>query len=95
MCNGKGCCKGVCIASMVARILVIVGGLNWGLFGIGMLMGKDWNVIHMIFGTMPTIEAIIYILVGLAAVVGIFGCRCKKCMEACTSCNVESMDKKM
>jgi len=68
---------------LVVKILLIVGGINWGLVGVGMLMGSDWNVVKMILGTMPTLEAIVYILVGVAAVMKIFGCRCKTCMGAC------------
>ena len=76
--------------------MLIVGGLNWGLVGIGMLMGNDLNVVHMILGSWPIVEGIVYVLVGLAALLKIFGCRCKKCMTACaTCCNAESMDKKM
>ena len=57
--------------SQIARILVVIGGVNWGLVGIGMLMGKDmaaWNVVHMILGGVPMLEAVVYVLVGLAAV---------------------------
>ena len=54
--------------SQIARILVVVGGVNWGLVGLGMLMGSDWNVVHMILGSWMTLEAIVYVLVGLAAV---------------------------
>jgi len=48
-----------------------------------MLMGHnmDWNVVHMILGSWPVVEALVYILVGIAAVAKIFGCRCKKCMN--------------
>jgi hypothetical protein len=78
MCNGK--CGGMCVPMMICKILLIIGGLNWGLVGVGMLMGSNWNVVNMIFGSMPTLEAIIYILVGLAAIMKMVGCRCKKCM---------------
>jgi uncharacterized membrane protein YuzA (DUF378 family) len=54
--------------AQIARILVVVGGINWGLVGLGMLMGNDWNVIHMILGSVMSLEAIVYVLVGLAAV---------------------------
>lgn len=80
-------CKGKCAVSMVAMILVIVGGINWGLVGLGMLMAKSWNLVNMIFGTMPKIEAIVYLLVGVAAIMLIFGCKCKKCAEACGTCD--------
>lgn len=56
----------------VSRILVIVGGLNWGLIGLGMLMGSDWNIIHMILGSFSWLEAIVYVLVGAASVWMIF-----------------------
>jgi len=68
--------------SMLVRILVIIGGINWGLVGLGMLMGNNLNVVHMILSFSPTLEAIVYLLVGVAAVAKIFGCRCKKCMAA-------------
>jgi uncharacterized membrane protein YuzA (DUF378 family) len=93
MCMEK--CGGGCMGHKICKILVLVGGLNWGLVGVGMLMGSDWNVVKMIFGSMPTVEAVVYVVVGLGAVMQIFGCRCKKCMAACASCGPESMDKKM
>ncbi|MCX6757655.1 MAG: DUF378 domain-containing protein [Candidatus Nomurabacteria bacterium] len=81
-------CKGKCTPSMIAKVLVIIGGINWGLVGLGMLMGKtSWNIVNMILGTMPTLEAIIYLLVGVSAVIMIFGCKCKKCTEACATCS--------
>ena len=78
--NGKGCCT----PSFIGKILLIVGGLNWGLVGVGMLTGADWNVVHMVLGSMPTLEAVVYVLVGVAAVVKIFGCKCNKCTSGCT-----------
>ncbi len=89
-CGKEGCVKG-CAMKMVAKVLVIIGGLNWGLVGLGMLLGKTaeaWNLVHAIFRSMPSIEAIIYVLVGVAAVMKIFGCKCPKCMGG--SCSVES-----
>ncbi|MEK7068185.1 MAG: DUF378 domain-containing protein [Patescibacteria group bacterium] len=51
---------------MIAHILVIVGALNWGLIGLGHFMGQDLNVVGMILGGMPELEAIVYVLVGLS-----------------------------
>jgi uncharacterized membrane protein YuzA (DUF378 family) len=68
-----------CSPIKIAKWLVIIGGVNWGFVGLGMLIGKSWNLVNMIFGGMPSIEAIIYVLVGVAAVMKIFGCKCKKC----------------
>ncbi len=47
----------------VALILVIVGGLNWGLVGL-----FDFDLVGTIFGVLSIISRIVYILVGLAAV---------------------------
>lgn len=54
---------------IIAFILVVVGGLNWGLVGLGWLAGgADWNVVHMILGFSTSVEAIVYVLVGLSAI---------------------------
>ncbi|MDD4994798.1 MAG: DUF378 domain-containing protein [Candidatus Pacebacteria bacterium] len=47
----------------IALILVIIGGLNWGLIG---LLGFD--LVAAIFGAMSLLSKIVYILVGLSAV---------------------------
>jgi uncharacterized membrane protein YuzA (DUF378 family) len=53
---------------MVAFVLLVVGGVNWGLVGLGGFMGSDWNVVHMLLGGMPTLEWLVYVLVGVSAV---------------------------
>ncbi len=66
----------------LAWVLVIVGALNWGLVGLGWLAGgHDWNVVHLLLGKWMTVEAIVYLLVGLAAI-KFFFCKCKACMAA-------------
>ncbi len=47
---------------MVAFILLIVGGLNWGLSVFG------WNVVEMLLGSWPAVVNLVYVLVGLSAV---------------------------
>ncbi len=86
MCNSiNGCCKSGCTLSLIGKILLIIGGVNWGLVGVGILLDSNWNVINLILGSIPTLEGIVYLLVGIAAVMNIFGCKCKKCVEACAS----------
>jgi len=53
---------------MVAFILLVVGGINWGLIGLGGFMGSNWNIVGMLLGSWPMVEVLIYVLVGLAAV---------------------------
>ena len=60
---------------MVSFILLIVGGLNW------LLVAFHWNLVDAIFGAGSTLSMIIYILVGLAAIVEVVthGKNCKMC----------------
>lgn len=51
--------RGIDLASL---ILVVVGGLNWGLVGL-----FNWNLVSAIFGV-GVISRIIYVLVGASAV---------------------------
>lgn len=47
----------------IALILIIVGGLNWGIIGLFNL-----DVIAFLFGPMSTLSRSIYMLVGMSAV---------------------------
>jgi len=51
---------------LIVAILLIIGGLNWGLVGL-----FDFNLVSFIFGA-SIIAKIIYIVVGLAAIYKIF-----------------------
>ncbi len=66
---------------IIAICLVVIGGLNWGLIGLGGFMGSDWNVVHMILGFSAAVEWIVYILVGLSALLLAFthGKDCRMC----------------
>ena len=48
--------------NVLALILTIVGGLNWGLIGIA-----DFNLVTTLFGVGSGITRLVYVLVGLAA----------------------------
>lgn len=95
MCNNTcGCAKG-CGMGMIAKVLLIIGGLNWGLVGVGSFVGMNLNVVNMLLGAWPMVEAIIYIVVGIAAIVSIFGCPCAKCKACSASCGTDGMAKPM
>ena len=53
---------------LITWILVIVGGINWGLVGLGGVLGSDLNLVNMLLGSWPMVESIVYVLVGLSAV---------------------------
>lgn len=48
---------------VVAAILLVVGGLNWGLVG-----ALRFDLVATIFGDMTILSRIVYILVGVAAI---------------------------
>jgi len=56
----------------IAHILVLVGGLNWGLVG-----AANLNLVESIFGA-GQITNIVYILVGLSALYMLFNMFMKK-----------------
>ena len=51
------------VLDMLSLILVIVGGLNWGLVGLA-----NFNLVDTIFGSMSLLSRLVYVLVGLAAI---------------------------
>ena len=51
------------ILDWVSIVLVIVGGLNWGLVG-----AFKFDLVATIFGDMSAFSRIVYVLVGLAAI---------------------------
>ncbi len=48
---------------MVAFLLTVVGGVNWGLVGL-----LDFNLVSAVVGSVPMAEKVVYILVGVSAV---------------------------
>lgn len=46
----------------LAFILTVIGGLNWGLVGL-----FEFNLVNALLGTIPVLERLVYILVGLSA----------------------------
>ncbi len=59
------------VLDLIVAILLIVGGLNWGLVG---LFG--FNVVEFLFGQLPMLTKLVYVAVGAAAVYKIFRWSC-------------------
>ena len=60
----------------ITWILVIIGGLNWLLVGL-----FSWDVGSLLGGMGSTASKVVYVLVGLSALVELFGHKknCKAC----------------
>ena len=52
---------------LISLILLIVGGLNWGLVGL-----FNFDLVATIFGARSTLARIVYIVVGLASLYMIY-----------------------
>lgn len=51
----------------IALVLLIIGGLNWGLVGV-----FNFDLIKTVLGDMSLLSRIVYTLVGLSAIYAIF-----------------------
>lgn len=84
-CDNKSCCAGKCHRGLgtlgcICLILVIIGGINWGLIG-----AFSFNVVGLL-GNWPALERIIYIVIGVAAIILIFlAIKCCRCHSKCHS----------
>lgn len=47
----------------IALVLLVVGGVNWGLVGL-----FDYNLVDALFGSMAMVSQVVYTLVGVSAV---------------------------
>lgn len=54
------------VIDKIALVLIIIGAINWGLIG---FFGFD--LVATIFGEMPVISRIVYVLVGISGLWGI------------------------
>ena len=51
----------------IAMVLLIVGGLNWGLVGL-----FNYDLVASLFGTQSAFSRVVYVLVGLSALYSIY-----------------------
>lgn len=59
------------ILDMICSILLLIGGLNWGLISL-----TDTDFVAMIFGAGTLLTRIVYGLVGLSALYKLYSCCC-------------------
>jgi uncharacterized membrane protein YuzA (DUF378 family) len=50
-----------CTLHAAAYLLLWIGAANWGLVGLGGLIGANLNIVNLIFGSWPMIEWLIYL----------------------------------
>ncbi len=56
--------------------LVWIGALNWGLVG-----AFNLDLVDLLFGGIPTIQRLLYVLIGLSALIMLGCCKCQKCKK--------------
>lgn len=50
-----------------AMLLMIIGGINWGLIG-----AFEFDLVAQLFGSMTPLSRLVYVVVGVAALYGIY-----------------------
>lgn len=74
----------------IVKFLVFLGAFNWGLVGLGMFGNyyMDLNLVKYIFSSWPVFEAVVYLIIGTASLVYVFGYSCKSCKKktCCSDC---------
>ena len=55
------------VLDWIVLVLVIIGGINWGLVGV-----FNFNVVDAVLGSVVWLENLVYILVGIAALYMIY-----------------------
>jgi len=58
----ENCCRD-CPVTCTSKLLLLVGGLNWGLVGV-----FQWDLVQAVLGSWPMVVRGVYTLVGLAAI---------------------------
>ena len=82
-----------CSISTIGYYLVVAGAVNWGLVGLGSFFGADWNIVHMLFGSMMTLESLIYLVIGLSGLMLVVGCKCGTCNKCRVDMGTPATDK--
>ena len=65
----------------IAFTLVVIGGINSGLMALGSYMGNSWDVINLVLGSWPAVVTLLYLLVGISAIILMFSHKmdCREC----------------
>ena len=66
---------------VIAFILLVVGGLNWGLVGL-----FNFDLVATLLGAGSALSKIVYILVGISALIVVFTHK-----KSCRDCSVSQM----
>ncbi len=78
--SGKGCCA-VC---KVVGLLVTIGAINWGLYGLAQI-----DLVQRLLGTGTTPARVVYVLIGIAGLLKLVSmfkcCPCQKDGGSCST----------
>ena len=66
------------VVDIIAWILLLIGGLNWGTVGVA-----HFNFVDTILGADTAVTRLVYVLVGLSAIYSIVRCKGKCSTSGC------------
>ena len=74
----------MCPVHKVAMVLVWVGALNWGLVG-----AFQFNLVNQILSSWMWLERLVYVLVGISALLMLGLCKCCHKCDKCEKCETK------
>lgn len=80
------------VVAFIALLLSVIGGLNWGLVGLGGFLDQNLNVVNLALGSWPTVEWVVYLLVGVSALLVGWAHVTKKCGPCESGAKKEEME---
>lgn len=62
------------LVDWTALALIAIGAINWGLVGVAYFVDRaaNWNVVNVVFDSVPEAEFGVYLLVGLAGLYAVY-----------------------
>ncbi len=48
--------------------ILVIGGVVWGLVGLGYFLGTNLNLLNLVLGSWPVVENAVYVIVGICAI---------------------------
>ena len=64
---------------MLIIILASIGAINWGLVGLGSFIDINLNLVNLLLGSVPALENIVYLVVGICGIAVLYTHLTKKC----------------
>ena len=60
------------VMEWIAYWLLVIGGVNWGIYGVSRLLKNPFDLVTAIFGFAPWLGNVVFVLVGVSGIVAFY-----------------------